>query len=258
MTVPAPLRDAVRAISRGCGYAILDLRKSQATSLFLPGHLKEAFQNSGINCVIDVGAHRGAYGSMLRRMGYQGRIIAVEPLQDVYAELCNRASGDSNWRPLNIALGQREEIRPLNIYAARDLSSFLASVPHIEDIVPQAQVVSVANVAVHTIDRMFAEFVEGIADPRVFIKLDTQGYDLEVMGGALASLERIHGVQSEISVIPLYREMPTYVQSLAFFYSLGFTPTGFFTVTGHRQTGRTLEFDVVLTREHNACLRQGS
>ncbi|MGD0973174.1 MAG: FkbM family methyltransferase [Candidatus Korobacteraceae bacterium] len=242
------IRRKVRAISRRFGYAILDLHKDQATDLFVPGHLMKIFDRLKINCVIDVGANRGDYAATLRHFGYTGRVVSIEPLPDVYAQLRERAAGDPGWDTLNFAVGQKEEVRPLKVYASRPLSSFLSPVPGIDEIVLESEVTDVIPVTVKTIDAIFKDLVRGISDPRVFLKLDTQGCDLEVMKGSLASLKQVHGIQSEISVIPLYEGMPDYVQSLDFFYKLGFLPTGFFAVTGHRNTGRVIEFDVVLTR----------
>jgi FkbM family methyltransferase len=233
---------------RVLNYAVLDLMKDQWTGMFLPGHIRKTLAQLSINCVIDVGANRGDYGAMLRSVGYSGRIVSVEPQADIYSKLLRRTSGDHAWRALNFALGDADEIRELKVYAASDLSSFLASTPTMVQNLGNSHVIRVAPVAVKRLDTIFAQIVDGIAEPRIFLKMDTQGYDLAVMRGATRSINHILGVQSEISIIPLYEGMPTYLEALAYYRDLGLEPTGIFTVIVDRETRHILELDAVLTR----------
>ena len=116
------------------------------------------------------------------------------------------------------------------------------------------EVVAVRDVHMTTLDRIFPEITKGIAAPRVFLKLDTQGYDLEVVRGATQSLASIVAMQSEISIFPLYEGMPDYATALTRLREVGYLPTGFFSVVGHRTTSRTIEFDVVLVRDQLAAV----
>jgi hypothetical protein len=124
------LKSAFRAFTTRFGYGVFDLRKDQSPSVFLGGHLRALFERLDINCVIDVGANIGQYGSLIRRAGYAGRILSIEPIAEAYGALRQRARRDQHWQTMNIALGERDETRLLNIFAADDLSSFLAPSAH--------------------------------------------------------------------------------------------------------------------------------
>jgi hypothetical protein len=50
---------------------------------------------------------------------------------------------------------------------------------------------------------------------RVFLKTDTQGYDLKVLAGARRTLDRTIGIQIELSVVAIYEGMPSYVEAIA-------------------------------------------
>ena len=78
------------------------------------------------------------------------------------------------------------------------------------------------TIEVKRLDQLSSDVVEGISQPRVFMKIDTQGYDLEVFAGSTECLRHIHGIQSELSVQPIYIEMPNYQQSLAVYEDSGF------------------------------------
>lgn len=243
-----------RVVLRRFGYAGVDLRKDVGTGLLLPGHVSNLLKQMEINCVIDVGANRGLYAAMLRHYGYKGRIVSIEPLPEVYEELTRVASSAQDWRTLNVALGASEMVKPFNVYSSRVLSSFLTPVNNIGEILADSEVVAVRDVHMTTLDRIFPEITKGIAAPRVFLKLDTQGYDLEVVRGATQSLASIVAMQSEISIFPLYEGMPDYATALTRLREVGYLPTGFFSVVGHRTTSRTIEFDVVLVRDQLAAV----
>jgi hypothetical protein len=104
------------------------------------------------------------------------------------------------------------------------------------------------NVSVRTMDSIFDELVEGIAEPRVFLKIDTQGFDLEVAKGSTTCMHRISGIQTELAVIPLYQGTPDYMEVLTIYREFGFEPTGFFPILNSPTSMHLVEFDAVLAR----------
>ena len=65
------------------------------------------------------------------------------------------------------------------------------------------------NADVHTLDS-FLE-VNNYWSHNIYLKIDTQGYEMEVLGGSVNSLDRICAVQAEISLIHTYTEQPDWV-----------------------------------------------
>ena len=58
-----------------------------------------------VDCVFDVGANAGQYGTMLRdRLRYRGTIISYEPVPELAAGLARAAGGDPAWIVRNLAL----------------------------------------------------------------------------------------------------------------------------------------------------------
>jgi hypothetical protein len=80
----------------------------------------------------------------------------------------------------------------------------------------------VEQVQIRCLDELYTQIVSGILEPRVFLKMDTQGYDLEVFKGAGGSIQNILGLQSEISVCPLYYGIPHYLEALSVYEGAGF------------------------------------
>ena len=234
------------------GYTLLDLSKNNDLSVFLPGHLKSVLATLRINCVIDVGANVGEYGLMLRRIGYQGRIVSLEPVRDIYDKLEKVARLDRGWITWNIACGSADEQRAMNLFSIDLLNSLLPPSPQMSLIDP-AGIKRVETVTVRRLDSLFEEAINGLGEARVFLKTDTQGYDLEVIKGAGERMSQVFGLQSEIAVQPLYVGVPDYLQFLEYCRKLGFEPTGFFPIFYSPLTKQMVELDAVLTRGEAVC-----
>lgn len=247
--VPSFAKRLVKSSLSTLGYSLHDLRKNNDLTVFLPGHLKSLFSRLRINCVIDVGANVGQYALKLRRIGYEGRIVSIEPIPEVFEQLRAAAAGDEQWITLNKACGSREEARPLNVFTNSTLSSFLNPSPNLPEIDPAA-IERTEMIEIARLDSLFDEIVSGIEEPRVFLKMDCQGYDLEVLKGAGKVLMTVQGLQSEVSAIPLYFDVPDYLEFLTYCRDVGFEPIAFFPIVNSPVGGHLVECDVVLIRRH--------
>jgi FkbM family methyltransferase len=247
--VPTFAKRIAKSSLNTLGYTLLDTRKNNDLRVFLPGHLKSLLASLKINCVIDVGANVGEYGLMLRRIGYRGRIVSIEPVSDVFETLSATAASDDEWITLKTACGTREESRSIKIFHANVLSSFLPPSSNMS-VVDAGLIERSETVSVKRLDSLFDEAIEGLDDPRVFLKTDAQGFDLDVLKGAGECIQRIDGLQLEVAVIPLYVGVPDYLEVLSYSRTLGFEPTGFFPILNSPTTGHLIECDVVLTRRH--------
>ena len=215
----------------------------------LQGHLKELFRRTGINVVIDVGAHTGEYASEIREIGYQGRIVSFEPVRASHDTLVARAKQQRDWIIQHCALGAEEGEQEINIYRGTVFNSFLpSSSVGAERFGAQVELETKERVRVRRLDRVFDECVAGIVAPRVFLKMDTQGWDLKVLEGARGVLDRIVGMQSELAVRHCYTGMTTYTAALEQYAALGFEVTGMFAVAREADGLRVMEFDCVLLR----------
>lgn len=177
--------------------------------------LKRLLDSLEINCVLDVGANRGQYALELRGIGFSGQIVSFEPVRREFETLQDAFKSDSKWKGYRFALGSAEGSATIKVPRLTVLSSLLAPIQ--ED--PGAQL---EEVAIRRLDRLFSAAVEGVSSPKVLLKMDTQGYDVEVFKGAEGCLDSICALQSEISVQPLYKEMPHYLDALRTYEEAGF------------------------------------
>lgn len=201
---------AVWSISQGLKlpYAHLD-RMSELNYLRLLLH------DMSVDCVLDVGANIGQFATELRGIGYQGHIVSFEPVGSVFQALSANFAGDVRWKGYNMALGRVDSEMTIHVPRLTVMSSLLASTqdePGMREEVVQ----------VRTLDGLLPQVKAELGVSRVLLKMDTQGYDLEVFRGAQGCLDDICGIQSELSVQPLYQGMPHYIESLQAYESAGY------------------------------------
>lgn len=230
------------------GYELIRSRKHPT----LESHLKLLFKHLDINLVIDVGANIGQYGAMLRKkVGYKGHIVSFEPVRAVFKKLSSNIAQDKNWTAYNYALGASEGTLNINVTSSSDFSSFLKPNEFAREVRPsESEINHVEEVTVKCLDNIFTEIIShiGIDSPRIFLKMDTQGYDHEVIKGTKNILTNMLGLQSELSVIPIYDNMPTYIESLTLYRNYNFEITAVYPISRDDKSLQLIEMDCILSK----------
>jgi FkbM family methyltransferase len=182
------------------------------------------FATHGVDVVFDVGAASGAYGRELRDFGFHGSIVSFEPMEKAYARLVAERADDPLWTSHRCALGSAAAKATINIASNSDSSSLLPlSSRHLEA-APQVSYVATEVVDVARLDDLAsAHLAEG---SRPFLKLDTQGFEKEVLAGGQDTLERCVGLQLELSFVSLYDGGMLANEAISFAYDAGFHLVG--------------------------------
>lgn len=214
-------------------------------------HLSVVFDHLNINTVIDVGARQGEYGKWLRRNGYDGWIFSFEPVRRNFAALSRRAAQDDRWIVRQVALGRETGQGDINVTEKTEFSSFLTPTAHaVETFGQRVEIEAIETVEICTLDEVIDELLVHVSNAHIYLKMDTQGWDLEVLAGAARSLARIDALQTELAAAePAYEGSPSMRDSLAYLEASGFYVSGFFPVNFDR-TLRPVEFDCVAIRRH--------
>jgi FkbM family methyltransferase len=202
--------------------------------------MRECLLRNRVNLVLDVGGNVGRFVHRIRRLGYRGRVVSFEPDPHAFAQLVRRWGRDPAWTGHPFALGDADGEQTLNLASDSQLTSFL-------DARADIVVRGTAPVTMRRLDSVFGDLSRELTEPRVFLKLDTQGYDLHVLKGASACLHQIQVLLSEISVIPIYEEMTPYHEALRQYADFGFGLVDFSVVTRTRE-GHAIELDCLLER----------
>jgi FkbM family methyltransferase len=210
----------------------------------------------GVNCVIDVGAHAGQYGQRLRAGGYRGRIVSFEPTPAAFADLERAAAGDPRWTIHRLALGREDGTATMNAVPGT-LSSLRQPTKFGAGRYPKLQQPEEIEVEVRRLDGMLDELFTGLKRPRPFLKLDTQGFDLDVFAGVGGRIREFVGLQSEVALMEIYKGMPRMPEALAAYEEAGFEIAALYPVSRQTKTARVLEYDCVMVRA-SAVKRAGT
>lgn len=214
----------------------------------LQSHLEDVFGALNPDCVVDVGANVGQFGDIVRAAGYEGHILSFEPCSEPFEQLERRSRDDERWEAHQLALSDSDGERLMHVTASSLFSSFLEPSAYSLARTPdESPVVAQEEVPTRRLDAWWLGEVDGSFGRRIFLKVDTQGCDLEVVRGAAGILDRICGLQVEGSFRGLYDGAPHCLEALAFLRQAGFEPTGMFPVIRDSML-RLIEVDWVLVR----------
>jgi FkbM family methyltransferase len=160
--------------------------------------------------------------------------------------LRERAQRDERWLVFPFALGAQSERRPIHVTQHSVFSSFLSPAETGPALFGQQMTVSATElVDIRRLDDVLGEIADKVEPGRICIKLDTQGFDLDVIEGARNVLPWVRALQTELAFIPIYRGMPVYEQTLRALADHGFEVSGFFPVNFDDRL-RIIEADCVL------------
>lgn len=173
-----------------------------------------------INAVIDVGANEGQFALGIRKSGYSGEIHSFEPLEEVFRTLSRNAKKDPRWHTYMLALGNRWGQAEINVSSSTSASSLLNMLPCHEKLYPHAFYTGREKIKISKLDHALKKIP--YTGKNLFLKIDTQGFELEVLRGASQTMKDVSVVCVEICFVPLYENAPTFIQLHTFFLNRGF------------------------------------
>lgn len=199
-----------------------------------------------VDTVLDIGANIGQYGMHLREDGYTAKIISFEPISDVFSELKRTASHDALWRPVNVALGDYDGTAEINVSGRSVSSSLHAMLPRHIDSAPETACIRTENIQINRLDTIFEKYCDNAVN--IYMKVDAQGYGMEVMKGAEGSLKKIRGIQMEVSLVQLYENEVLLEEMVKYLRERGFSPMSIEPGFADKNTGQLLQADFIFYR----------
>jgi len=187
-------------------------------------HLRRLFEVLEVDCVFDVGANYGQYATMLReKVGYTGQIISFEPMPDAITKLRQMSAGDPRWRIEELALAKSTGTTTFNVMEHDQFSS-LGS-PNHDDVSIFRKKNAIREsiiVRTETLSDALVRLRGELNFDRPFLKMDTQGFDVEVFESGKEMIKEFVGLQSELAFKKLYNESKGYAEALSVYVSGGF------------------------------------
>ena len=201
-----------------------------------------------IDLVIDVGANKGQFALEIRERGYRGKIFSVEPLSDAYDLLLRQAEDDHDWviAP-RAAVGSEDGEIEINISGNSVSSSILPMLKSHSDAAPKSNYVAMEYTPLYRLDTLSKDCCE--AAESVFLKIDTQGYEKQVLEGAVDTLQKVKIMQIELSLVPLYDGQVLMCDMINQLQKLGFEVFNLAPFFFDPESGKLLQVDGLFARK---------
>ena len=207
-----------------------------------------SLQKFEIDLVLDVGANQGQFASEIRRGGYTGKIVSFEPLFEAHGKLLQASNEDAKWDAYpRCALGDHNGEVEINIAGNSDSSSILPMLDSHRSAAPESAYQGKEIVPIKTLDAVAGQYLKDARAP--FLKIDTQGFEWQVLDGARDTLPHIKGILVELSLVPLYEGQHLWQEVIGRLEAEGFTLWAFKPVFSDQASGQTLQVDGVFYRK---------
>lgn len=234
----------IRRFLRNIGWEVQRLENANVEAQVI----QDLLDLSGARIALDVGANVGQWGDAVLDAGFDGLLISFEALPQVHSVLAEHAARRSaNWIVAPCAaLGSERGNLCINVSANTASSSVLPMHDMHLEAAPESAYVASQPVRVERLDALASTLIPRHGD--IYLKIDTQGYEREVIKGSTGLFDRLVAIQVELSLIPLYEGAPTFTEMIALIESQGFELFSIVPGFKDKRVGRLLQVDGFFVR----------
>lgn len=138
--------------------------------------------------VIDVGANVGQFAVVAASYNPRAASYSFEPISGCFTRLAGLKASYPNLTAFNYGLRSETAETEINLSGSLGSSSLLPITDTQAKAYPGTAKVGVESISVRRLDDLFSSFE---ASGRTLLKIDTQGYELEVLKGAVETLKMV-------------------------------------------------------------------
>jgi FkbM family methyltransferase len=210
--------------------------------------LVKFLNHHGIDLIIDVGANRGQFSKEIFQAGYLGEIVSFEPLPNAHAQLIEAARPfNGRWKIApRMALSDRAGLAEMQITKSDTSSSLLEPTRKFVETVPRVEVVDRTSVPTERLDVAIKDYLS--AAKKIFLKIDVQGFEKQVLDGSKETISIMDGAIVEVCTDRLYSGQSDIAEILEMFSSEKFDLWDINTVFRAPDTLRMAAVDMVYFR----------
>lgn len=200
---------------------------------------KAFLQNVEFKTVLDAGANKGQFSLAVCCFHPGTEIIAFEPLQGPARTFSRVFGGNDKIVLKQVALGAVAANADIHVSKREDSSSLFAITDIQTETFHGTEEVNTQVVRVNALDQEID--VSELKKP-ILLKIDVQGFELELLKGAERSLGAIEHIYCELSFLPLYLGQPLAPEVIQWLAKRGFGLAGVYHIA-HNANGRAVQAD---------------
>jgi FkbM family methyltransferase len=226
--------------------AFISWPKFSATSFRIVSSL--ARQGIVPKTVIDVGANAGQFTVACANVFSGVTVHSFEPIPDCIAKLTRNVSKLGSVRVYPVALGEQIGEIAFHINSLSQSSSILTLGDRHRRAFPRAREINTIKVRLSTLD---VEMGSVLLQAPVLLKVDVQGYELQVLHGATKTLERVDFILLEASFSQLYEGEKLFMEIVHAMDERGFEFLRPIAWLDDPRSGEVLQVDALFARRGN-------
>ncbi len=196
-----------------------------------------------LRTVVDIGANRGQFALVARRVWPDARIVSFEPLSGAASVFRVVFRGDARTRIEDAAIAPRSGAGTLHVSRRDDSSSLLPIGRAQRELFPGTDEIRTVGVRVAPL----GEYLDAAMETPALLKLDVQGYELEALRGCEDLLDRFQWVYVECSYVELYEGQALAGEVEEWLVARGYVPRGIHNPIRDR-SGRLIQADFLFDR----------
>jgi FkbM family methyltransferase len=161
----------------------------------------------GIATVLDIGANTGHFALAINALLPHAKVYSFEPLPECFNALQIKTLNTPNIEVFNLALGNSSGSLAFRRNANSLSSSFLEMTDIHKSAFPETSQSEITHVMIERLDNI-AKNIE-IKKP-LFVKIDVQGFEDQVLLGGMQIIKQAHIIVIETSFFELYEKQPLF------------------------------------------------
>lgn len=221
-----------------------DYRNSLSKGIAPSVEHEEPLSPYRFDSIVDVGANKGQFAVFARHTFPQAQIISFEPLENPARLFKSIFESDPRTRLVRAAVGTERGTLSINV-AAKDDSSSPLGVSDIQAKTFGTRIVDTVEVPCGPLSDYLQEGDLGVSN---LLKIDTQGFELQVLRGAESVLGRFSVIYCELSFVELYTGQALASEVISFLHEHRFNVAGVYNISSG-QKSQQLQADVLFVRE---------
>ena len=211
-------------------------------------HIVKTLEFYNIDLVIDIGANEGQFAKKIIEHGYQKEIVSFEPMKSAFIMLEKSLKRSTLWKAVNLGFGKENSFEFLNI-SKNSVSSSIAQVLETStNVEPDTKFVSREKIELISLNEYLSK--NEYKDKKIFVKIDTQGYEKNIILGAEKVKDKIKGFLVELSIVKLYSSEASFNEMIDLLNKLGFELWSIERGFSNRKTGQTLQVDAIFINKN--------
>ena len=169
-------------------------------------------------------------------------------MKSAFIELKKNSKKYSLWETVNLGFGKEKSSEFLNISKNSVSSSISQVLETSTSVEPGTKFISREQIKLISLNEYLSN--DEFRDKKIFVKIDTQGFEKNIILGTEKVKNKIQGFMVELSIVKLYTSEASVNEMIGLLNKLGFELWSIERGFSNKKTGQTLQVDAIFMNKN--------